>query len=150
MDHFPDDGDWTDGSFSGPDYPLVSSSSSEKLTDGHGEGDVASVVSLDQFAPQRRTQVPVLEVTQEAEAGAGLVEGNHRVLGQRHGPVVNRDGLGDDQLGEPGKGPRVEDGHQVLVSEQRCARTLDTGQYGGLGQQEVQTCNKNTWSLINF
>ena len=118
---------------------MISSSSSEKLTDGHGEGDVASVVSLDQFAPQRRTQVPVLEVTQEAEAGAGLVEGNHRVLGQRHSPVVNRDGLGDDQLGEPGQRPGVEDGHEVLVSEQRCAGTLDTGQAGGLGQQEVQT-----------
>ena len=129
---------------------MISSSSSEKLTHGHGEGDVASVVSLDQFSPQRRTQCPVLEVTQEAEAGAGLVEGDHRVLGQRYSPVVHRDGLGDDKLGESGQGPGVEDGHQVLVSEERGARTLDTGQTGGLGQQEVQTCNKNTWSLINL
>lgn len=76
-DHFPDDGDWSDGSFSGPDNPEISSSSSEKLTDGQGEGDVASVVSLDQFSPQWRTQVPMLEVTQETEAGTGFVEGDH-------------------------------------------------------------------------
>ena len=56
---------------------MISSSSSEELTDGQGEGDVASVVSLDQFSPEWRTQVPVFEVTQEAEAGAGLVKSNH-------------------------------------------------------------------------
>ena len=86
---------------------MISSSSSEELTDGQGEGDVASVVSLDQFSPEWRTEVPVLEVTQEAEAGAGLVESNHRVLRQRHCPVVNRDGRSDHQLGQPPESARV-------------------------------------------
>ena len=81
----------------------------------------------------------MLEVAQQAEARTGLVQGDHRVLGQRHRPVIHRDGLGDHQLGEPGQGPGVEDGQQVLVGEEAGARTLDTGQPRGLGQQEVQT-----------
>ena len=42
--------DWSDRSCSGPDYLEISSS--EELTDGHGERDVAGVVPLDQLAPE--------------------------------------------------------------------------------------------------
>ena len=63
------------------------------------------------------------------------------MLGQRHSPVVHRDGRGDHQLGQPPQGARVYDGQQVLISEERGARALDTGQSRGLGEQQVQSCN---------
>ena len=72
--------------------------------------------------PERGADVPVLEVAEEADPGASLVQGDHRVLGERHRPVVHRDGLGDDQLGQAAQGAGVEDGEQVLVSQQRGPR----------------------------
>ena len=55
--------------------------------------------------------------------------------------MVNRDGRSDHQLGQPPESARVYYGQQVLVSKERGAWALDTGQSWRLRQQEVQPCN---------